>query len=129
MLGLNMYELLPFWYTLFKELGFGIEISPPSSKAIYHKGQGTIPSDTVCYPAKLMHGHLMALKEKGIKTIFHPCLSYNVNEHRSNDHYNCPIVAYYPEVLKTTLDEDVRFLYPYFGLHRPKDFEKHFYEF
>ena len=129
MLGLNMYELLPFWYTLFKELGFGIEISPPSSKAIYHKGQGTIPSDTVCYPAKLMHGHLMALKEKGIKTIFHPCLSYNVDEHRSNDHYNCPIVAYYPEVLKTTLDEDVRFLYPYFGLHRPKDFEKHFYEF
>lgn len=131
LMGLNMYELLPFWHTLFAQLGFGIEISGKSNKTLYHKGQGTIPSDTVCYPAKLMHGHMQVLKDKGIKKIFYPCLSYNIDEKKADNHYNCPVVAYYPEVLKTTLKEkdDLLLLHPYLGIHRPKDFAKRFHSF
>lgn len=63
----------------------------------------TIPSDTVCYPAKLMHGHVINLLDKGVKTIFYPCMSYNIDEGRSDNHYNCPVVAYYPEVIKVNV--------------------------
>ena len=75
--GLNMYENLPFWYTLFTELNFEVVLSPESTRSLYIKGQQTIPSDTVCYPAKLLHGHVMALLEEGVDTIFYPCMSYN----------------------------------------------------
>lgn len=131
LMGLNTYELLPFWHTLFTELGFGIELSGKSGKKMYHDGQNTIPSDTVCYPAKLMHGHLKMLIDRGIDTIFYPCLSYNFDEDKADNHYNCPVVAYYPEVLNNSLPEgsDVRFLHPYLGIHRPKDFAKHFRQF
>ena len=124
-LVLSFYELLPFWHTLFTELGFGIEVSGFSSRALYQKGQGQIPSDTVCYPAKLAHGHIQALKDRGVQHIFYPCLSYNVDEHKSDDHYNCPVVAYYAEVA----GDDPAVHKPYLGIHRPKDFAKHFHEF
>ena len=88
--GLNMYENLPFWYTLFTELNFEVVLSPESTRSLYIKGQQTIPSDTVCYPAKLLHGHVMALLEEGVDTIFYPCMSYNFDEHLSDNHYNCP---------------------------------------
>lgn len=131
MMGLNMYELLPFWHTLFTELGFGIELSGKSNKKMYHEGQHTIPSDTVCYPAKLMHGHLKLLESKGIKHVFYPCLSYNFDEDKSDNHYNCPIVAYYPEVLHNAFSEEseIHFMYPYLGIHRRKDLPKHVREF
>ena len=97
--GLNMYENLPFWFTLFTTLNFEVVLSPESTRSLYLKGQQTIPSDTVCYPAKLLHGHIMALLEEGIDTIFYPCMSYNFDEHLSDNHYNCPVVAYYPDLL------------------------------
>ena len=125
--GLNMYENLPFWFELFTHLNFEVVLSPESSRKLYVKGQRTIPSDTVCYPAKLLHGHMEALVEQGVDTIFYPCMPYNFNEHISDNNYNCPVVAYYPELLAANVPElkKVRYLYPYFGLHRPKDFEKH----
>lgn len=125
LMGLNQYELLPFWHTLLSELGFGVEISGPSSKELFAKGQSKIISDTICFPAKLMHGHLEDLKEKKVDAIFYPCLSYNINENNSDDHYNCPVVAYYPEVLKTTLEEEtIPFIYPYLGIDHPRHLEK-----
>lgn len=125
--GLNMYENLPFWYELFTHLNFEIVLSPESSRKLYLKGQRTIPSDTVCYPAKLLHGHVEALVEEGVDGIFYPCMPYNFDEGVSDNHYNCPVVAYYPELLSANVPnlKKTRFLYPYFGLHRPKDFEKH----
>ncbi len=124
--GLNMYENLPFWHTLFTELNFEVVLSPESTRSLYIKGQQTIPSDTVCYPAKLLHGHVMALLEEGVDTIFYPCMSYNFDEHLSDNHYNCPVVAYYPDLLGVNIPAlgQVNYLHPNLGLHRPKDFEK-----
>ncbi len=124
--GLNMYENLPFWYELFTRLNFEVVLSPESSRKLYIKGQRTIPSDTVCYPAKLLHGHVEALVEEGVDAIWYPCMSYNFNEKTSDNNYNCPVVAYYPELLSANVPDlkKVRFLFPYVGLHRPRDFEK-----
>ncbi len=124
--GLNMLENLPFWFCFFTHLNFEVVLSPASSRSLYLEGQRTIPSDTVCYPAKLMHGHMEWLVKEGVSTIFYPCMSYNFDEKSGDNHYNCPVVAYYPELLATNVPNlgKVNFLAPYFGLHRPLDFEK-----
>ena len=123
---LNMYENLPFWFQFFTSLNYEVVLSEESSRALYNKGQRTIPSDTVCYPAKLAHGHIMSLLEQGVDYIFYPCMPYNFDEHISDNNYNCPVVAYYPELLAANVPglKKVRFLTPYFGLHRPDDFKK-----
>lgn len=123
-MGLNMYELLPFWHKLFTTLGFEVVTSPASNRALYLKGQHTIPSDTVCFPAKLIHGHVQALLDEGIGTIFYPCLTYNLDEHLGDNHYNCPVVAYYPEVIGANMGElkKVTFIDDYLGIHRRKEF-------
>ena len=92
-----MYELLPFWHALFTALGFEVAVSPLSSRKLYYRtGQATIPSDTVCFPAKLMHGHVDDLHRiRASRRIFYPCMSYNFDEHLGDNHYNCPVVAYY----------------------------------
>lgn len=125
-LGLNLYETLPFWHTFLSELGFEIVLSEKSSRALFIKGQFTIPSDTVCYPAKLMHGHIESLLEQGIDTIFYPCMPYNIDESKGDNHYNCPVVAYYPELLDANVKDlkKIKFLRPYFGLHNRKGFVK-----
>ena len=102
-MGLNMYELLPFWNALLSSLGFKVIHSPIEDKTIYRLGQGTIPSDTVCYPAKLMHGHIKWLLQQGITNIFYPCMTYNIDEQGTENCYNCPVVAYYPEVLHANI--------------------------
>ena len=124
--GLNTYENLPFWYEFFTKLNFEVVLSPASSRQLYLKGQRTIPSDTVCYPAKLLHGHVLSLLEQKVDAIFYPCMSYNFDEGVSDNCYNCPVVAYYPDLIAANLPQlkGIRYLHPYFGLHRPHDFEK-----
>ncbi|MCI2057886.1 MAG: acyl-CoA dehydratase activase [Oscillibacter sp.] len=123
-LCLNLWELYPFWYTFFTRLGFSVVHSPFSSRDLYLKGQGTIPSDTACFPAKLAHGHIQFLSRLGLDAIFYPCMTYNLDEGLGQNHYNCPVVAYYPEVLAGNCPElqKTQFIYDYVGLHRPKDF-------
>ena len=127
-LCLNMYELLPFWHTLFSRLGFEVVVSPFSNRKLYQSGQATIPSDTACFPAKLSHGHIHWLCGQGVDAIFYPCMSYNLDEHLGDNHYNCPVVAYYPEVLEGNCPElkATKFIYDYFNLERRKDFYKKF---
>ena len=127
-MGLNMYELYPFWHALFTSLGFKVIRSPESSHALYQRGQMTIPSDTACYPAKLLHGHIEWLLDQKPDAIFYPCLSYNFNEEKGDNHYNCPVVAYYPEVLRLNVPrlKETKFICDYLGIHRPKDFRKRF---
>ncbi len=129
-MGLNMFELYPFWYRFLTELKFEVFKSPYSSRTLYQRGLQTIPSDTVCFPAKLMHGHIQTLIDRGAETIFYPCLSYNFDEHLGDNHYNCPVVAYYPEVIKNNMKDinKVHFVKEYFGIHRPKDFPQKAYE-
>ena len=125
-MALNTYENLPFWHAFFTKLGFEVVLSPESSRELYACGQHTIPSDTVCYPAKLTHGPVEKLLDMGVDAIFYPCMPYNFDEGAGDNHYNCPVVAYYPELLTANVErlKETRFLTPYFGLHRPKDFAK-----
>ena len=129
-LCLNMWELLPFWHTFFTKLGFAVYHSPLSSRDLYLKGQGTIPSDTACFPAKLAHGHINFLSGLGLDAIFYPCMTYNLDEGLGDNHYNCPVVAYYPEVIAGNCPEikSTKFIYDYVGPHRPKDFTRKMYE-
>ena len=122
--GLNYYELLPFWTTFLRALGFETVLSDVSTRDMYMQGQHSIPSDTVCYPAKLMHGHIENLLEKGVTSIFYPCMTYNLDEGRATNCYNCPVVAYYPELLKANVAAlaDFDFMMPYFELADPKRF-------
>ena len=123
-LCLGFYELLPFWWAFWTKLGFAVHTSPVSSRGLYLAGQATIPSDTACFPAKLSHGHIKALSQMQLDAIFYPCLTYNVDEGLGDNHYNCPVVAYYPEVLAGNCPEleGKKFIYDYVGIHRPKDF-------
>lgn len=116
---LNMHENYPFWFTFFTKLGFRVVLSPVSSKEIYELGMETISSDTACYPAKLVHGHIKWLINNGIKRIFYPCINYEMREDdTAPNHYNCPIVATYPEVIFNNMDDlfrenDVTFQHPF----------------
>ncbi len=127
-MGLNFYELLPFWHTLFTSLGYNVVTSCESNHKLYLKGQHTIPSDTICYPAKLVHGHIEDLLEKGVDMIFYPSMTYNLDEHLGDNHYNCPVVAYYPAVLKNNVRalKSTTFISGFVGLHNPKLFIKYF---
>lgn len=115
---LSFYEQLPFWHAFFTKLGFAVEISGESDRKMYFRGQHTIPSDTVCYPAKLAHGHVEALLERGVDFIFWPCMTFNFAEPGTNNHFNCPVVAYYPELMRANhsgLNKD-NFIYPYIDI-------------
>ena len=119
---LNMYELLPFWYTFFKTLGFNVIVSPASTRRLYTEGQHTIPSDTACYPAKLVHGHIEALINENVDAVFYPNMSYNVDENKGDNHFNCPVVAYYPEVIKANVKalDKTKFICDFVGLDNKK---------
>ena len=104
--ALNMFENYPFWFTFFTTLGFRVELSAPSSKEVYDLGLATIPSQTVCYPAKLAHGHILDLLHRGVKDIFYPSLPWEHKEYpEADNHFNCPVVAGYPELLRLNIDE------------------------
>ena len=121
-LQLVMYEQLPLWTGFFETCGFEVVLSEKSSRDLYFKGQHTVASDTVCYPAKLMHGHIESLLDKGVDFIFYPCESYNVNENDSTNFYNCPVVAYYSELLKANNERltDDNFIMPYLNPNNEK---------
>ncbi len=121
-LQLVMYEQLPLWTTFFEMCGFKVVLSEKSSRELYFKGQHTVASDTACYPAKLMHGHIESLLDMGVDFIFYPCESYNLDEHDSMNHYNCPVVAYYPELLKANNERlsGENFIMPYLDPNEEK---------
>ena len=130
---LNLYENYPFWHTFFTELKFRVELSPRSSKKLYELGIETMPSESVCYPAKLVHGHIMSLISKGVKTIFYPCLPYEKKEDNGADnHYNCPVVTSYSEVIRHNMDilkeKDIQFLNPFLPYHDKKRLAERLFE-
>ena len=123
-LALGMYELLPLWHGIFTSLGFDVTVSGMSTKRTYEKGQFSIPSDTACYPAKIMHGHIEELVEDGVDGIFYPCLTYNIDEREADNCYNCPVVAYYSELLGGNMESlsGVKFMYPYLNINNNREF-------
>ena len=130
-LALGMYELAPFWHAIFTHLGFNVKLSGMSTRLLYSLGQNSIPSDTACYPAKIMHGHVEKLIADGVDAIFYPCLSYNFDEKASENHYNCPVVAYYSELLNGNMDslKGKTFLYPYLNISDEKELVKGLYNY
>ena len=115
---LNMYEDYPFWFTFLTSLGFRVILSEKSTRSTYEKGMESMPSESVCYPAKLSHGHIESLLEQGIKTIFYPCMPYSRKEYeKADNHYNCPIVISYSEVLKNNVEnlksKNIKFINPF----------------
>ncbi|MBL1229236.1 2-hydroxyacyl-CoA dehydratase [Enterococcus sp. BWB1-3] len=103
---LNMYENYPLWFTFFNDLGFRVELSPRSSKELYEQGMESIPSDTACYPAKITHGHIQAMIDKGIRMIFYPGVIFERQEDlKADNHFNCPIVQSYPDVIRNNVDD------------------------
>ena len=130
-----MYENYPFWATFFTRLGFSVVLSDSSSKAIYEKGIETIPSESVCYPGKLVHGHIMNLIEKNVDFIFYPSLTYSkkMKIQRQNNHLiNCPIVISYPEVIKNNVDElrekEIPYYHPFLPFDQKDKLAKRLYE-
>ena len=131
--ALNMYEDYPFWHTFFTELGFRVVLSDRSSKNLYQSGITSIASETVCYPAKLVHGHIENLIEKGIKYIFYPCI---VNEKKediyANNNYNCPVVISYSEVIKNNVDgirkNNITYINPFLSLNNKEKLKSRLYD-
>lgn len=130
---LNLYENFPFWATFFRELGFRVELSPRSNKKIYELGMETIPSESACYPAKIVHGHIMSLVNKNVDLIFYPCIPYENKEFEDADnHYNCPIVTSYPEVIKNNMDvlkeKNIKFMNPFISLNNKSKLTKRLFD-
>ncbi len=131
---LNMYENYPLWFTFFTKLGFRVRLSPRSSRAVYEKGLETIPSESVCYPGKITHGHIMSLLQSGVKFIFYPCVPYERKEDSgAGNNYNCPIVTSYPEVLRNNVDDlrqnpSVTFMNPFLPIYDRERLKVRLYE-
>ena len=126
---LNMYEDYPFWFTFFTKLGYTVVLSDPSSKALFEKAMDTVPSDSACYPAKLVHGHIENLLEKGVDRIFYPCIQNGPSEGSKDNTFNCPMVMSYPEVIRNNMGERLAetntpylcpYLCPFLPLHDKK---------
>lgn len=129
-MGLNMYEMYPFWHAFFTSLGYQVKMSGFSNRKLYLKGQGTIPSDTVCFPAKMMHGHIQQLIEMGVDAIFYPCMTYNFDEKKGANHYNCAVIAGYPEVIEANTINfgNIKYINDYVGPHVKKEFPKQIHQ-
>ena len=120
---LNFYENYPFWHTFFTKLGFRVVLSDHSNRALYEKGIESMPSESVCYPAKLVHGHIINLINKDVKTIFYPCIMYENNEFKTSDnHYNCPIVQSYSEAIRLNVEDikekEIKFMNPFLPMEK-----------
>jgi len=129
-LALGMYELYPLWSGIFASLGFAVYQSGLSDRETYELGHFSIPSDTACYPAKIMHGHVEKCIAAECDAIFYPRLTYNVDEKQGDNHYNCPVVAYYSELLAGNMDnlKGKRFLFPYLDINDRKNLAKGLYD-
>ena len=131
--GLNVYAHYPLWHTFFTDLGFRVELSGRSSKKLYESGMESIPSESLCYPAKIVNGHMINLLKKGVNTIFYPSIPYDIKEQEdAENQYNCPIVTSYPEVIENNMEEvkedAINFIHPFLPIYDEKRMAKRLYE-
>lgn len=131
--ALNQYENYPFWFTFFTQLGFSVRLTPRTTKKTFEAGMETIPSESVCYPAKLVHGHIMQLVEQKTPFIFYPCVPYErVLKEGTDNHYNCPIVTSYPETIKNNVEaleeNHITFMNPFLNLNDSASVKRELYQ-
>lgn len=130
---LNMYEDYPFWHTFFTSLGFRVVLSERSSKKLYERGIDSIASETVCYPGKMVHGHIQSLIDRGLETIFYPSVTHEYKEDKTADNnYNCPVVISYSEVIKNNLEDlrrkNIHYINPFLSLNNKERLKHRLYE-
>ncbi|MGN0034040.1 MAG: acyl-CoA dehydratase activase-related protein [Candidatus Limimorpha sp.] len=112
--ALGMYEEYPFWHTLFTECGIKVVLSDISSNSLYNNGIKTIMADNICFPAKLMHGHIFNLAQKNVDRIFYPYTVYEIKEdENTGNSFNCPIVSGYSDVIKSSINPQLKFGIPF----------------
>ena len=105
--ALGIYENYPFWRTLFDKCGIKTILSGTSTVKLFEKGVRTIMADNICFPAKLMHGHIMDLVEKKVDRIFYPFVVLEQKEdEQSRNSFNCPIVSAYSDVIKSSMNTE-----------------------
>ena len=132
--ALNMYENYPFWHAFFTKLGFRVVLSDQTNGKTYEAGIESMPSESVCYPAKLSHGHIMNLIAKDPDFIWMPCIRWERQEDPgATNHYNCPIVMSYPQALELNVDElgegtKVEFLDPFIPYDKKSELKRRLYE-
>lgn len=129
-MALNMYEMYPFWYNFFTDLGFEVITKFEKNMENFRKAQNSIPSDTICFPAKMVHAAIYSLLDMKVPYIFYPCMTYNIKEDNTDNNYNCPVVAYYPEVIEANVKriEETVFISPFIAIHNRKVFPTKIYE-
>lgn len=111
---LNMFDNYPFWHTLLTESGFNVRLSPESTFPLYQKGVGGVMSDNICFPAKLVHGHILSLIEQKVDRIFYPIIPKEEKEFgASSNSFNCPVVSGYPEVIRSSIEPEDKFGIPF----------------
>jgi predicted CoA-substrate-specific enzyme activase len=111
---LNMFDNYPFWHTLLSECGFNVRLSPESAFPLYRKGVGGVMSDNICFPAKLVHGHILALIEQKVDRIFYPIVPKEEKEFgQASNSFNCPVVSGYPDVIQSSIDPSGRHGIPF----------------
>ena len=131
--ALNMYENYPFWHAFFTKLGFSVVVSDQTSGKTYDAGIESMPSESVCYPAKLSHGHIMNLLAKDPDFIWMPCIRWERQEDGgATNHYNCPIVMSYPQALGLNVDElankKIQFMDPFIPYDKKNELKRRLYE-
>ena len=115
---LNMYEDFPFWFTFFNQLGCEVVLSDYTTKDQYNKAIDTIPSDTACYPAKAVHGHIRDLAQAQVDLIWYPCIQHGPKEFSRDNNYHCPMVISYPELIRNNM-QDVMGKTPFYAPFLP----------
>lgn len=112
--ALGIYENFPFWNTLFTACGFKVVLSKVSTNKLYERGVRTIMADNICFPAKLMHGHIFDLIDRQVSRIFYPYVVYERKEdEKSQNSYNCPIVAGYSDVIRSSINPQEKYKIPF----------------
>lgn len=131
---LNIFENFPFWNTFFNECGINVELSDASTMELFETGLGTVMSDSICFPAKIVHGHIFNLKQKNIDRIFYPMVIYEQNEFLGSDNsFNCPLVSSYADVIKSSINPaksfNIPFDHPTFNLNNLELLKKACYSY
>ena len=111
---LSFWETMPFWKTFWRSLGFQVKLSPESTRAMYESGLQDVTSDTVCFPAKLVHGHINTLAEAGVDRIFMPSITTVKTENtEATSQSMCAVVKGYPIVVRNSVDPESRWGIPF----------------
>lgn len=123
---LEFWDSMPFWTTFFHALGYRTKLSHPSSRALYEQGIPSVASDTVCFPAKLTHGHVKDLADQGVDRIFMPMvMEMPPDDKNGESNYVCAVLKGYPTVVNSSDEPEkrwhIKFDHPMFHWHTKDD--------